>query len=156
MAKNSSWPVNGLWSRGPLKDLKDSILNLNESKLFPWSTRISLLPFRTFRGPLFPKPVTGQELFFCCFFQQTGSNKFIHLIKCRTSRLKLSIYCFYTLKQSLAFSFFIWIRNLYLHSYLVPELCDGKNKSKLMSNFRVSIYGYFEPIWYTLPCCGGL
>ena len=24
---------------------------------------ISLVPFRTFRGPLFPKPVTGQELF---------------------------------------------------------------------------------------------
>jgi hypothetical protein len=22
-----------------------------------------LVPFRTFRGPLFPKPVTGQELF---------------------------------------------------------------------------------------------
>ena len=24
---------------------------------------ISLVPFRTFRGPLFPKPVTDQELF---------------------------------------------------------------------------------------------
>ena len=48
---------------GPLKDLKDSRLILNESKLFPWSSRISLVPFRTFRGPLFPKPVTGQELF---------------------------------------------------------------------------------------------
>ena len=51
-------------SRGPLKDLKDSKLILNESKLFPWSSRISLVPFRTFRRPLFPKPVTGQELFF--------------------------------------------------------------------------------------------
>ena len=36
----------------------------NESKLFPWSSRISLVPFRTFRGPLLPKPVNGQELFF--------------------------------------------------------------------------------------------
>ena len=50
-------------SRGPLKDLKDSKLILNASKLFPFSFRISLVPFRTFRGPLFPKTVTGQELF---------------------------------------------------------------------------------------------
>ena len=28
--KNSSWPVTGLWSRGPLKDLKDSKLILND------------------------------------------------------------------------------------------------------------------------------
>ena len=62
-AKNSSWPVTGLRSRGPLKELKDSKLILKESKLFPWSSRFSLVPFRTFRGPLFPKPVTGQELF---------------------------------------------------------------------------------------------
>ena len=51
----------GLKSRGPLKDLKDSKLILNE--LFPWSSRISLVPFRTFRGLLFPKTVTAQELF---------------------------------------------------------------------------------------------
>ena len=63
MAKKSSWPVNGLRSRGPLKDLKDSKLILHESKLFPWSARVSLAPFKTFRGPLFPKSVTGQELF---------------------------------------------------------------------------------------------
>ena len=62
LQKNSSWPVTGLWSRGPLKDLKDSKLILNESKLFPLSSRVSLVPFRTFRGPLFPKLVTGQEL----------------------------------------------------------------------------------------------
>ena len=30
-AKNISWPVTGLWNRGPLKDLKDSKLILNES-----------------------------------------------------------------------------------------------------------------------------
>ena len=49
-------------SRGPLKDLNDSKLIINESKLFPQSSRISLIPFRTFRGSLLPKPVTGQEL----------------------------------------------------------------------------------------------
>ena len=50
MAKSSSWPVTGLGKREPLKDLKDSKLILNESKLFPWLSRISLVPFRTFRN----------------------------------------------------------------------------------------------------------
>ena len=62
-AKNSSLPVTSFKSRGPLKDLKDSKLILNESKLFPRSSRITLVSFITFRGPLFPKQVTGQELF---------------------------------------------------------------------------------------------
>ena len=51
-----------VWGEPP-KDLKDSKLSLNKTKLFPWSSRISLVQFRTFRGPLFSKPVTGQELF---------------------------------------------------------------------------------------------
>ena len=46
-----------------LKVSLESKLSVNESKLFPWSSRIILIPFRTFRGPLFSKPVTGQELF---------------------------------------------------------------------------------------------
>ena len=33
-----------------------------------------MVPFRTLRGPLIPKPVTGQELFLNRFLQQTGSN----------------------------------------------------------------------------------
>ena len=54
MAKNSPDQIlPGLWNRGPLKDLKDSKLILNESNLFPWSSIISLVPFRTFRSPLF-------------------------------------------------------------------------------------------------------
>ena len=28
------------------------------------------LPFRTFRGPLYPKPVTGQELFFAVSYSK--------------------------------------------------------------------------------------
>ena len=46
-----------------LKVSLESKLSVNESKLFPWSSRFILIPFRTFRGPLFSKPVTGQELF---------------------------------------------------------------------------------------------
>mgnify|MGYP006975437472 CR=1 FL=1 len=61
--KKSSWPVTGLRNRGPLKDLKDSKLIVYESKWFPWSSRINLIPFKIFRGPLFHKLVTGQELF---------------------------------------------------------------------------------------------
>ena len=44
--------------------------SVNESKLFPWSSRISLVPFKTFRGPLFSKPVTGQELFFAVSYSK--------------------------------------------------------------------------------------
>ena len=62
--KRSSWPVTGLWNRGPLKDLNDFKLIVYECKWFPWSSRINFLPFRIFRGPLFHKPVTGQELLF--------------------------------------------------------------------------------------------
>ena len=29
-----------------------------------------MVPFRTFRGPLFPKPVTGQELFFAVSYSK--------------------------------------------------------------------------------------
>ena len=36
------------------------------------SYTIILESFMSFRGPLFRKPVTDQELLFCCFLQQTG------------------------------------------------------------------------------------
>ena len=62
--QKNSWPVTGLRNRGPLKDLNDSKLIVYESKGFPWSSGINFIPFRIFRGPLFHKPVTGQELFF--------------------------------------------------------------------------------------------
>ena len=48
---------------GRLKDMNDSKLIAYESKWFPWSSRINFIPFRLFRGPLFYKPVTVQELF---------------------------------------------------------------------------------------------
>ena len=39
-----------------------------------WAHIQSLESFRSFRGPQFCKPVTGQD-FFCCFLQQTGSSR---------------------------------------------------------------------------------
>ena len=51
----------------------NSQLIVFESMWFPWSSRINFIPSRILRGPLFHKPVIGQELF-CCFLQQTGSN----------------------------------------------------------------------------------
>ena len=51
-------------------DLKDYKLILNESKFFPRSSRINLVPFRTLRGPLCSKPVTGQELFFAVSYSK--------------------------------------------------------------------------------------
>ena len=50
--------------RIPLKDLNDSKVIVYESKGFSWPFRINFIPFRIFRGPLFHKPVTGQELIF--------------------------------------------------------------------------------------------
>ena len=65
-SKKSSWPVTGFRNRGPLKDLNVSKLIVHESKWFPWSSRINLIPFRIFRGSLFYKPATSKKLF-CCF-----------------------------------------------------------------------------------------
>ena len=42
----------------------------------PWSSRISLVPFRTFRGPLFPKTSNWSGTIFCRFLQQTGEAEF--------------------------------------------------------------------------------
>ena len=47
----------GLWNKGPQKFPYDYYLITNES------TRINLVPIRTFRGPLLHKPVPGQVLF---------------------------------------------------------------------------------------------
>jgi hypothetical protein len=58
-----SWPVTGLGNRSPLKDLNDSKLILNEFKWLPWLSSINLVPFRTFRGPLYYKPVLVRYFF---------------------------------------------------------------------------------------------
>ena len=65
-------------------DLWRTWLILNESKLFPWSSRISLVPFRTFRGPLFPKPVTGQELFLAVSYSKPALGTLCKSIVFRT------------------------------------------------------------------------
>ena len=58
--KKSSWPVTGIWNRGPLKILKGiKLIRDDQGK-----DKISLESFRSFTGPLFCKPVTCQELFF--------------------------------------------------------------------------------------------
>ena len=71
--QKSSWPVTSLWNRGPLKILNGMKLILDDQGNHLDPCTLSLESFRSFRGPLFRKPVTGQELF-CCFLQQTGSN----------------------------------------------------------------------------------
>ena len=73
--KKSSRPVIGFWNRGPLKILNGIELILDDQGNHLDSNTISLESFRYFRGPLFRKPVTGQELFVCCFLQQTDSKE---------------------------------------------------------------------------------
>ena len=69
-ANNSSWPVTGLGNKGPLKVLNGTKLILNDHGNNLDSFRISLESFRSFRGPLLLKPVTGQELFFAVSYSK--------------------------------------------------------------------------------------
>ena len=58
-----SRPVTGLWNRGHLKILNGIKLILDDQGNHLDSYTITLESIRSFRGPLFRKPVTGQELF---------------------------------------------------------------------------------------------
>ena len=60
----------GLWNRGPLKILNGIELILDDQGNHLDSYTISLKSFRSFRGPLFRKPVTGQELFFAVSYSK--------------------------------------------------------------------------------------
>jgi hypothetical protein len=53
-----------LGNKGPLKVLNGTKLILDDHGNNLDSFKISLESFRSFRGPLLLKPVTGQELFF--------------------------------------------------------------------------------------------
>ena len=55
--------VTGLDNKGPLKVLNGTKLILDDHRNNLDSFRISLESFRSFRGTLIHKPVTGQELF---------------------------------------------------------------------------------------------
>ena len=52
----------------------------NESKWFPWSSRINFIPFRILRGPLFHKPVTGQELVFAVSYSKPALKTDVALV----------------------------------------------------------------------------
>ena len=68
--KNSSLPVTGLGNKGPLKVLNGTKLILDDHGNNLDSFRISLESFRSFRGPLLLKPVTGQKLFFAVSYSK--------------------------------------------------------------------------------------
>ena len=63
MAKKVSDQLLVWVNKGPLKVLNGTKLILDDHGSNLDSFRISLESFRSFRGPLLPKPVTGQELF---------------------------------------------------------------------------------------------
>ena len=58
-----------------LKVLNDIKLMLDDQGNHFDSFRISLKCFGSFRGPLFHKPVTGQELFVANWCKKNGSSK---------------------------------------------------------------------------------
>ena len=69
-AKKSSRPVTGLWNRGPLQILNGIKLIMDDQRNHLDSYTVSLESFRSFRGPLFRKPVAGQELFFAASYSK--------------------------------------------------------------------------------------
>ena len=70
MAKHSSRPVTGLENKGPLKVLNGTKPIQDDHGINLDSFKISLESFRSFRGLLLYKPVTGQELFFAVFYRK--------------------------------------------------------------------------------------
>jgi accessory gene regulator protein AgrB len=63
---------------------------------------ISLVPFRTFRGPLFPKPVTGQELFLVVSYSKPALSNNSQLTFCGIIYYGIEI-IFHTLHPILTF-----------------------------------------------------
>jgi hypothetical protein len=93
--KKSSWPVTGLWNRGPLKILNGIKLILDDQGNHLDSYTISLESFRSFRGPLFCKPVTGQKLFFAVSYSKpTLEIENYHTYYTTLSNLDLCLTCF--------------------------------------------------------------
>ena len=54
-------------------------LYIYESKSFIWSSRINFIPFRIFRGPLFHKPVTSQELYFAVSYSKPALRSYCQI-----------------------------------------------------------------------------
>ena len=54
---------------------------ISADKTFAVSSRINFIPFRIFRGPLFHKPVTGQELIFTVSYSKPALGIYIKLTK---------------------------------------------------------------------------
>ena len=79
MAKISSLPVTGLGNKGPLMALNGTKLIFDDHGNKVDSFRISLESFRSFKGPLLHKPVTGQELFFAVSYSKPALVNIIFL-----------------------------------------------------------------------------
>ena len=75
-----------MWKRGPLKILNGIKLILDDQGNHLDSYTISLESFRSFRGPLFLKPVTGQKLFFSVSYSKPTLARHLPLIESSESR----------------------------------------------------------------------
>ena len=67
-------PVICYLNSGPLKVLNDSAMILKESEWPSLSFKTNFETFRTFRGPLFAKKITGRELLFGSTVHTISSN----------------------------------------------------------------------------------
>ena len=69
-SKKKFLTVTGLHNRGPLKIQNGTKIILDDQENHLDSYTISLESFKSFRGPLLRKPVTGQELFFAASYSK--------------------------------------------------------------------------------------
>ena len=69
--KISSWPVTGLWNRGPLKDLNDS--KLMSPSVYPDHPGSLLYHSKSSGVPYSTSQYLARN-FFCCFLLQAGSS----------------------------------------------------------------------------------
>ena len=81
MVKNSSRPVTGLGNKGPLKVLNSTKLIQDDHGNNLDSFRIRLESFKSFRGPLLHKPLTGQELFFAISYSKPALAPVVYFVE---------------------------------------------------------------------------
>ena len=73
MAKDSSWPVTGLWNRGPLKILNGIIL-IQDDQGITWTHVYNQSEIiQVLQRSLIPQTSNWLGTIFCRFLQQTGS-----------------------------------------------------------------------------------
>ena len=100
-----------------------------------WSSRINFIPFRFFRGPLFHKPVIGQELFLL-FLSANRLQPFLIIFSCRSQPVRI----FKKIKKLLLI--FLWgLFLLFFHQF---QPIDYLTNIKWLCSSFLGTYRFFK------------